>query len=161
MRILVSDDVSEKGVAILREHFDVDVKTNMPPEELLACIGEYDGLVTRSQTQVTEEVIAAAHNLKVIGRAGVGVDNINIRQRPPAASSSAMRRKSNTIAAVEHTIGMISLSPATFHRHQVHPGRQVGPQRASLASSCRDARWASSVLVVSAAVWPSACRRLK
>ena len=63
MRILVSDDVSEKGVALLREHFDVDVKTNMPTEELLACIGEYDGLVTRSQTQVTKEVIDAAKNL--------------------------------------------------------------------------------------------------
>ena len=107
MRILVSDDVSEKGVAILREHFDVDVKTNMPPEELLACIGEYDGLVTRSQTQVTEEVIAAAHNLKVIGRAGVGVDNINI----PAATARGIvvcnAPEGNTIAAVEHTIGMM------------------------------------------------------
>lgn len=69
MRILVSDDVSEKGVALLREHFDVDVKTNLPTEELLKIIGEYDGLVTRSQTQVTKDVIDAAKNLKVIGRA--------------------------------------------------------------------------------------------
>ena len=103
MRILVSDDVSEKGVAILREHFDVDIKTNMPPEELIACIGEYDGLITRSQTQVTEEVIAAATNLKVIGRAGVGVDNINI----PAATARGIvvcnAPEGNTIAAVEHT----------------------------------------------------------
>ena len=109
MRILVSDDVSEKGVAILREHFDVDVKTNMPPEELLACIGEYDGLVTRSQTQVTEEVIAAAHNLKVIGRAGVGVDNINI----PAATARGIvvcnAPEGNTIAAVEHTLSLIHI----------------------------------------------------
>ena len=93
MRILVSDDVSEKGVAILREHFDVDVKTNMPPEELLACIGEYDGLVTRSQTQVTEEVIAAAHNLKVIGRAASALTTSTFQQRLLAASSSATRRK--------------------------------------------------------------------
>ena len=62
MRILVSDDVSEKGVALLREHFDVDVKTNLPTEELLKIIGEYDGLVTRSQTQVTKDVIDAALN---------------------------------------------------------------------------------------------------
>ena len=107
MKILVSDDVSEKGVALLREHFDVDVKTNMPPEELLKCIGEYDGLVTRSQTQVTQEVIDAATNLKVIGRAGVGVDNINI----PAATARGIvvvnAPEGNTIAATEHTIGMM------------------------------------------------------
>ena len=74
MKILVSDDVNEQGVALLREHYDVDVKTNMPPEELLKCIGEYDGLVTRSQTQVTQEVIdcvvcrstAAAHRAMTV-----------------------------------------------------------------------------------------------
>ncbi|MBQ5682729.1 MAG: phosphoglycerate dehydrogenase, partial [Peptococcaceae bacterium] len=77
MRILVSDDVNEQGVALLREHYDVDVKTNLPPEELKKIIGEYDGLVTRSQTQVTSDIIEAATNLKVIGRAGVGVDNID------------------------------------------------------------------------------------
>lgn len=124
MRILVSDDVSEKGVAILREHFDVDIKTNMPPEELLGCIGEYDGLVTRSQTQVTEEVIAAATNLKVIGRAGVGVDNINI----PAATARGIvvcnAPEGNTIAAVEHTIGM--MLAVTRHIPQAHQSIQEG-----------------------------------
>ena len=82
-KILVSDDVSEKGVALLREHFDVDVKVNMTPEQLTGCIGDYDALVTRSQTKVTKEIIAAASKLKVIGRAGVGVDNIDI----PAATA--------------------------------------------------------------------------
>lgn len=124
MRILVSDDVSEKGVAILREHFDVDIKTNMPPAELLSCIGEYDGLVTRSQTQVTEEVIAAATNLKVIGRAGVGVDNINI----PAATARGIvvcnAPEGNTIAAVEHTIGM--MLAVTRHIPQAHQSIQEG-----------------------------------
>ncbi|MDO4281660.1 MAG: phosphoglycerate dehydrogenase [Peptococcaceae bacterium] len=124
MRILVSDDVSEKGVALLREHFDVDVKTNMPPAELLECIGNYDGLVTRSQTQVTEEVIAAAKNLKVIGRAGVGVDNINI----PAATARGIvvvnAPEGNTIAAVEHTIGMTLAM--TRHIPQAHQSIQEG-----------------------------------
>ena len=124
MRILVSDDVSEKGVELLRAHFDVDVKTNMPPEELLGCIGEYDGLVTRSQTQVTEEVIAAATNLKVIGRAGVGVDNINI----PAATARGIvivnAPEGNTIAAVEHTIGM--MLAMTRHIPQAHQSLQEG-----------------------------------
>ena len=124
MRILVSDDVSEKGVNLLREHFDVDVKTNMPPAELLQCIGEYDGLVTRSQTQVTEEVIEAATNLKVIGRAGVGVDNINI----PAATARGIvvvnAPEGNTIAAVEHTIGM--MLAMTRHIPQAHQSIQEG-----------------------------------
>lgn len=124
MRILVSDDVSEKGVALLREHFDVDVKTNMPPEELLKCIGEYDGLVTRSQTQVTQEVIDAATNLKVIGRAGVGVDNINI----PAATARGIvvvnAPEGNTIAATEHTIGM--MLAMTRYIPQAHNSIQEG-----------------------------------
>ena len=124
MRILVSDDVSEKGVELLREHFDVDVKTNMPPEELLGCIGEYDGLVTRSQTQVTEEVINAAKKLKVIGRAGVGVDNINI----PAATARGIMvvnaPEGNTVAATEHTIGM--MLAMTRHIPQAHQSIQEG-----------------------------------
>ena len=124
MRILVSDDVSEKGVAILREHFDVDIKTNLPPQELIACIGEYDALITRSQTQVTEEVINAATKLKVIGRAGVGVDNINI----PAATARGIvvcnAPEGNTIAAVEHTIGM--MLAVTRHIPQAHQSIQEG-----------------------------------
>ena len=129
MRILVSDDVSEKGVALLREHFDVDVKTNMPTEELLACIGEYDGLVTRSQTQVTKEVIDAAKNLKVIGRAGVGVDNIDI----PAATARGIvvlnAPEGNTIAATEHTVAM--MMAMTRHRtHRCHDDGHDAPHSA-------------------------------
>ena len=82
-KVFVSNDVSEKGVALLREHFDVDVMPNMPVPELCKIIGKYDALVSRSQIQVTKELIDAATNLKVIGRAGVGVDNIDI----PAATA--------------------------------------------------------------------------
>lgn len=124
MKILVSDDVSEKGVALLKEHFHVDVKTNMPTEELLSCIGEYDGLVTRSQTQVTKEVIEAATNLKVIGRAGVGVDNIDI----PAATARGIvvlnAPEGNTIAATEHTVAM--MMSMTRHIPQAHQSLQEG-----------------------------------
>ena len=78
-RVLVSDPISEKGVAALRStpELTVDVNTGLQPEELLAIIGEYHGLVIRSQTKVTPAVFAAAKNLKAIGRAGVGVDNID------------------------------------------------------------------------------------
>lgn len=124
MKILVSDDVNEQGVALLREHYDVDVKTNMPPEELLKCIGEYDGLVTRSQTQVTQEVIDAATNLKVIGRAGVGVDNINIPATTARGIVVVNAPDSNTVAAAEHTIGM--MLAMTRHIPQAHQSIQEG-----------------------------------
>ena len=124
MKVLVSDDVSVKGVNLLREHFEVDVKTNMPQEELIKIIGNYDALVTRSQTQVTQELIDAATKLKVIGRAGVGVDNINI----PAATARGIvvvnAPEGNTIAATEHTIAM--LMAMTRHVPQAHQSIQEG-----------------------------------
>ncbi len=78
-RILVSDPISEVGVELLKQHpeLDVDVNTGLKPEELLKIIADYDGLIIRSQTKVTAEVLEAASNLKVIGRAGVGVDNVD------------------------------------------------------------------------------------
>jgi D-3-phosphoglycerate dehydrogenase len=78
-RVLVSDPISDKGVDALRNApgIDVDVNTGLKPDEFLKIIGDYHGLVVRSQTKVTREVFAAAPNLKVIGRAGVGVDNID------------------------------------------------------------------------------------
>lgn len=91
MKILVSDDVSEKGVELLRQHgYDVDVKTNLDEQGLIACIGEYDGLVTRSMTHVTEKVIEAGTKLKVVGRAGVGVDSIDIKAATQRGIMSSM-----------------------------------------------------------------------
>ena len=94
MKILVSDDVSMKGVELLRENgYEVDVKKNLDEEGLIACIGEYDGLITRSMTHVTEKVIAAATKLKVVGRAGVGVDSIDLKALRLGALSSSIRRR--------------------------------------------------------------------
>jgi D-3-phosphoglycerate dehydrogenase len=72
IRILVSDPLSKQGVEILEKesNFKVDVKTKLPPEELKKIIGEYDGLIVRSETKVTKDIIEAAKKLKVIGRAG-------------------------------------------------------------------------------------------
>src|SRR5699024_4150262 len=76
-KILISDPLSEDGIYPLREadNVEVIVDTGLAHEELLKKIDEFDGLLVRSQTQVTREVIEKAHNLKVIARAGVGVDN--------------------------------------------------------------------------------------
>ena len=74
-RVLISDALSARAASIFTERgLDVDVKVGLKPDELLSVIGDYDGLAVRSATKVTEEVLQRAPNLKVIGRAGIGVD---------------------------------------------------------------------------------------
>lgn len=107
MKILVSDPVSEKGVAILKEQFEVDVKTKLPIEELISIIPAYDALVVRSETKVTAEVLDAAKNLKVIGRAGVGVDNIDVEHATKRGIIVLNAPEGNTMAATEHTVAMM------------------------------------------------------
>ncbi len=123
-KVYVSNDVSEKGIALLKEHFEVDVMPNLPIPELCKIIGEYDAIVTRSQTQFTKEVIEAGTNLKVIGRAGVGVDNIDI----PAATARGIvvlnTPEGNTMAATEHSVAM--LMAITRHIPQAHQSMQEG-----------------------------------
>jgi len=108
MKVLVSDNISAKGVEILKKAgLEVDVKTGMKPEELKACIGQYSGLVIRSATKVTAEIIEAATNLKVIGRAGSGLDNVD----KVAASKKGIvvmnTPGGNTVTTAEHTIAML------------------------------------------------------
>jgi D-3-phosphoglycerate dehydrogenase len=107
-KVLISDKLSEKAAEIFRERgVEVDVKTGMSPEELKACIGDYDGLAIRSATKVTAEIIETADNLKVVGRAGIGVDNVDI----PAATGRGIvvmnTPDGNSITTAEHTIAMI------------------------------------------------------
>jgi len=109
MKVLVSDPVSEEGLAILRAdpEMEVVVKTGMKPEELIAAIPEFEGLVVRSETKVTASVIEAAANLEVIARAGVGVDNIDV---PVATRRGVVVVNSpfgNTMAAAEHTLALL------------------------------------------------------
>jgi len=109
MKVLLSDSLSEVGVKIFQEcpDIEVDVNIGLTPEELKGIIGDYHALVIRSTTRVTAEIIEAAHNMKVIGRAGIGLDNIDI----PAASKKGIivmnSPEGNIIAAAEHTIAMI------------------------------------------------------
>jgi len=109
MKVLVSDPLSEVGVEIFREtpDLEVDVLTDLTPQELKGVVGQYHALVIRSATRVTAEIIEAAHNLKVIGRAGIGLDNVDV----PAASKKGIvvmnTPEGNTITAAEHTLAMI------------------------------------------------------
>ncbi|MFB2878381.1 phosphoglycerate dehydrogenase [Floridanema aerugineum] len=110
-KVLVSDPIDQAGIDILSQVAQVDVKTGLPAEELVRIIPEYDALMIRSETRVTQEVIAAAKQLKIIGRAGVGVDNVDV----PAATRQGIvvvnSPEGNTIAAAEHAIAlMLALS---------------------------------------------------
>jgi len=109
VKILVGDILAQEGVALLRESPDiaVDVKPKMELRELINCIGEYDALLVRSATKVTKEVIDAAKNLRVIGRAGVGVDNIDVEAASKKGILVMNTPGGNTISAAEHTMSML------------------------------------------------------
>ncbi len=101
VRVLVSDSVSEEGLAILRQAAEVDYLPNLPRETLLSVIGDYDALMVRSQTRVDAAVIEAGTRLKVIGRAGVGVDNIDVESATQRGIVVVNSPEGNTIAAAE------------------------------------------------------------
>jgi len=109
MKVLVSDNLGEIGIQMFQEEegIEVDVKTGLPPEELKAIIGEYDALVIRSATKVTEDLLEAATRLKVVGRAGIGLDNVDI----PAATKRGIvvmnTPDGNVVTTAEHAISMM------------------------------------------------------
>ncbi len=107
LKVLVSDPIDQVGIDILAPVATVDVKTDLTPAQLVEVIGEYDALMVRSGTQVTAAVIEAGHKLKIIGRAGVGVDNVDV----PAATRKGIvvvnSPEGNTIAAAEHALAMM------------------------------------------------------
>ncbi len=107
MKVLIADKLADEGVDILRPHAEVDVKTNLKPEELISIIGDYEALLVRSQTQVTAEVIQAGKKLLVIGRAGVGVDNIDLDEATQRGIVVVNAPTGNTISAAEHTIALM------------------------------------------------------
>ena len=107
MRVLIPEKLADPGIELLRKDFDVDVELGLSPGDLLGKIGAYDGLIVRSATQVTAEVIERADNLKAIGRAGIGVDNIDIEAATKRGVIVANAPESNTVAAAEHTLGLM------------------------------------------------------
>ncbi|HZH03776.1 MAG TPA: phosphoglycerate dehydrogenase [Myxococcaceae bacterium] len=109
MRVLVSDDLSAEGVEILRQGkgITVDVKVGLKAPELKAIIGEYDGLAVRSATKVTAEILEAGKNLKVVGRAGVGVDNVDLEAANRRGVVVMNTPGGNTITVAELTVAMM------------------------------------------------------
>ena len=109
MKVLVSDNLSATGVEILKKEpgLDVDVKTGLSKEELIKIIPAYDGLIVRSATKVVAEIIEVADNLKVIGRAGVGVDNIDLAAASKKGIIVMNAPEGNMITTAEHTMALL------------------------------------------------------
>jgi D-3-phosphoglycerate dehydrogenase / 2-oxoglutarate reductase len=106
-KVLVSDPIDQVGIQLLEQVAQVDVRTDLTPEELIRIIPEYDALMIRSGTRVTQAVIEAGTNLKIIGRAGVGVDNVDVPTATRRGIVVVNSPEGNTIAAAEHTIALI------------------------------------------------------
>ncbi|MSQ24768.1 MAG: phosphoglycerate dehydrogenase [Dehalococcoidia bacterium] len=108
MRVLVADPIAAEGISLLRASgIEVDIKTGLPSKELEAIINGYDGLIVRSETQVTEAVLTAGKALQVVGRAGVGVDNINVEAATRGGVLVVNAPTANTVAAAEHTVALM------------------------------------------------------
>ncbi len=109
MKILISDHLSEKGINILKNTpgFEVDIETSLTHEELCHIIKDYDALVIRSATKVTSDVIEAAEKLKVIGRAGIGLDNVDIVAASKRGIVVMNTPEGNVITTAEHTIALL------------------------------------------------------
>jgi D-3-phosphoglycerate dehydrogenase / 2-oxoglutarate reductase len=106
-RVLVAEKIAATGVDMLKERFDVDLGTDWSREQLLDRISAYHGILIRSATKLDAEVIEKADNLKVVGRAGVGVDNVDVQAASKRGIIVANAPEANTVAAAEHTVALM------------------------------------------------------
>src|SRR3954471_11606122 len=104
LRVLVRERIADAGIELLREKFDVDVDTESPLDQI---VGDYVALIVRSATKVTAEVLEHATRLKVIGRAGVGVDNVDVDAATRRGIVVANAPESNVVSAAEHAVGLL------------------------------------------------------
>jgi D-3-phosphoglycerate dehydrogenase len=106
-KILIADGLEETGLEILRAEAQVDIQDSLPAEALLQIIGDYDALVVRGRTKVTEQVFSAGSQLKVVGRAGVGVDNIDLAAANTHGVMVVNSPLATSQAVAEHTLGLM------------------------------------------------------
>jgi D-3-phosphoglycerate dehydrogenase len=107
VRVLVAEPIAAEGVARLREQHDVDERPGLDRDELCSILADYDALIVRSQVQVDAGMVAAGARLQVIGRAGVGVDNVDLEAATRAGITVVNAPTGNTIAAAEHTLALL------------------------------------------------------
>jgi D-3-phosphoglycerate dehydrogenase len=103
----VKEKIADSGVSLLREHFDVDLGVDWPDADLTDRIGDYEGIVIRSATKLTADLIDRAGRLRVIGRAGIGVDNVDVTAATKRGIVVANAPESNVVAAAEHTVALM------------------------------------------------------
>ena len=107
-KVLIADPINDSGVQKLTDNgHQVDIKVGLPHEELIKIIDKYDALIVRSETKVTSEILASGHHLQVVGRAGVGVDNIDLDAATSHGIAVVNAPSGNTIAAAEHAVALI------------------------------------------------------
>lgn len=107
MKVLVTEPLSEQGLALLHQELTVTVECELSREALLGCIGDYDGIIVRGSTKLDRESLELATNLKVIGRAGTGVDNIDLETATRRGILVVNAPESNTISCAEHTMALL------------------------------------------------------
>src|SRR5574341_2650131 len=105
--ILIAEPLAEAGLDLLRRHHQVDARTSMTRQALLTAVASADALVVRSATRVDAEVLAAGRALKVVGRAGIGLDNVDVATATRLGIMVVNAPQSNVISAAEHTIALI------------------------------------------------------
>src|SRR5690242_10721003 len=106
-RVLVAENIGQSGVALLREHFDVDDGAGWSRDQLAQRIGDYQGILIRSSTKIDEQLLAGAARLRAIGRAGVGVDNVDVGAATKRGIVVVNAPQSNVITAAEHTMALL------------------------------------------------------
>ncbi len=106
-RVLVKEKIAQSGINLLKKEFDVDVRLDIEQDELKDAIKGYNGIIIRSGTRMTADIIEAADDLRVIGRAGIGVDNVDLKAATKKGIIVANAPQSNIVAAAEHTIGLL------------------------------------------------------
>ena len=167
-RILVSDKLGAAALERLKEHADmsVDVKTGLSKEQLLEVIPEYDGLIVRSGTQVTADVLAAGKKLRVVGRAGVGVDNIDVKAATMSGVVVMNTPGANSMATAELTMAlMLAVSRNIAQAHgSLKAGEWrrsdfVGVQLLSLIHISRTGSTSTTWPTVYWRCWGPICRR--
>jgi len=107
LKVLITEPISDQGLSRLRQELTVEVRCDLSRKTLLACIGEYDGVIVRGSTVLDREILERATNLKVIGRAGTGVDNIDMETATRRGILVVNAPESNTISAAEHTMALL------------------------------------------------------
>jgi D-3-phosphoglycerate dehydrogenase len=108
MKVLITESIADVAIGILQQYAEVDINLGSTPEQLRSIIGQYEALIVRSETKVTSDIIEAAGNLRVIGRVGVGVDNINVEAATHCGIIVVNSPEGNIVSTAEYTIAMLS-----------------------------------------------------